>query len=151
MVVARMTVLGDGAGGSGVTMTIGTVGGGNRETRWAGTGTSPEGDIHSSIVPVKVTSATEPAMPQRIRCLGADGSGSGSDGGNSSGNSSGGSGMPGSTKTPGANCSVDDFAIGEVLPGPAVDSCQTLTQACDLDDNPGSDEMSVRSRFLAVH
>lgn len=43
-------------------MTIGTVGGGNRETRWAGTGTSPEDDIHSSIVPVKVTSATEPAM-----------------------------------------------------------------------------------------
>jgi hypothetical protein len=126
---------GDGDGGSGVTMTIGTVGGGNRET-----------------VPVKVTSATAPAMPQRIRCLGADGSGSGSDGGgNSSGDSSGGLGMPGSTKTPGANCSVDDFAIGEVLPGPAVDSCQTLTQACDLDDNPGSDEMSVRSRFLAVH
>jgi hypothetical protein len=63
--------------------------------------------------------------------------------------------MPGSTKTPGANCSVDDFAIGEVLPGPEVDdgndSCQILTQAYDLDDNPGSDEMSVRSRFLAVH
>ena len=99
-------------------MTIGTVGGGNRETRWAGTGTSPEGDIHSSIVPVKVTSATEPAMPQRIRCLGADGSGSGSDGGgNSSGNSSGSSGMPGSTKTPGANCSVDDFAIEQGAPG----------------------------------
>jgi hypothetical protein len=59
--------------------------------------------------------------------------------------------MPGSTKTPGANCSVDDFAIGEVLPGPEVDdgndSCQILTQAYDLDDNPGSDEMSVRSIF----
>jgi hypothetical protein len=25
-------------------------------------------------------------------------------------------GMPGSTKTPGANCSVDDFAIGEAPP-----------------------------------
>ena len=58
---------------------------------------------------------------------------------------------PATQKTPGANCSVDDFAIGEVLPGPAVDSCQTLTQACDLDDNPGSDETPVRSRFLAVH
>ena len=80
-------------------MTIGTVGGGNRETRWAGTGTSPEDDIHSSIVPVKVTSATAPAMPQRIRCLGADGSGSGSDGGgNSSGGSSGGLGMPGTQR-----------------------------------------------------
>ena len=98
-------------------MTIGTVGGGNRETRWAGTGTSPEDDIHSSIVPVKVASATAPAMPQRIRCLDADDSGSGSaGGGNNSGGSSGGLGMPGSTKTPGANCSVDDFAIGEAPP-----------------------------------
>jgi hypothetical protein len=31
------------------------------------------------------------------------------------------------------------------------DSCQILTQACDLDDKPGSDETPARSRFVAVH
>jgi NADH dehydrogenase len=36
-------------------------------------------------------------------------------------------------------------------PGDGKDSCQILTQACDLDDKPGSDERPARSRFVAVH
>jgi hypothetical protein len=39
----------------------------------------------------------------------------------------------------------------EAYMGDGKDSCQILTQACDLDDKPGSDETPARSRFLAVH
>lgn len=41
--------------------------------------------------------------------------------------------------------------FGMPVKGDGKDSCQILTQACDLDDKPGSDEAPARSRFLAVH